>query len=96
MAENRRITTRQISFGLQLVLTVIFLARGIAQPRIGAHLNIQPAVCLANMAGGYVWDNFDTYRLNRADLEDFLKGLFGSLDFHVSVSGASDSTVICN
>jgi hypothetical protein len=31
------------------------------------------------------WDYFDTYRLNRDDLEDYLTTLFGRYDFYIKV-----------
>lgn len=34
----------------------------------------------------YVWDTFDTYRLRRADLEEFLTETFGNYEFYISVS----------
>jgi hypothetical protein len=32
------------------------------------------------------WDTYDTYRLNKADLEEYLTELFGSYDFYIQVS----------
>jgi hypothetical protein len=34
----------------------------------------------------YVWDTFDTYRLSKETLVEFLKKLFGPYDFYVNVS----------
>lgn len=34
----------------------------------------------------WLWDSYDTYRLNKADVEDHLTELFGNYDFLISVS----------
>jgi hypothetical protein len=56
-------------------------------PRGSPHLSAvqQPPVSLGIMSE-HVWDTFDTYRLNQADLEDFPKNIFGNLEFYTSVS----------
>ncbi|KAA8615795.1 hypothetical protein PtrSN002B_010502 [Pyrenophora tritici-repentis] len=33
----------------------------------------------------YVWDSFETYRLDQQDLEKYLTGLFGHYDFLITV-----------
>jgi len=34
----------------------------------------------------YVWDSFETYRLDQKDLEKYLTKLFGEYDFFIKVS----------
>lgn len=33
----------------------------------------------------WVWDTFETYRLNQADLQAYLTELYGSYDFSIEV-----------
>jgi len=37
----------------------------------------------------WVWDTFETYRLNQADLQAYLAELYGSYDFAIEVVNGS-------